>query len=195
LFTVGMDSAVEMFVRNLNTGRTAALGLGDRPVYSTAPGHLIYQSERDVYDLWVRPFSPETLQFSGSAFPLRENARQPSISDDGTPAYLDGTVGGGQTLVWLSRTGELLEAIGQPQPDFAQPALSPEGQRITVRSFESENMDVWIHDLIRSTKTRLTFEDVTEANPAWSSSGREIVYRHAGPPNRIMRRAADGTGA
>ncbi len=193
LFTVLMDSAVEMYVRNLDTGRTAALGLGDRPVYSTATGHLIYQSQRNIYDLWARPFSPETLQFTGSAFPLRQNARQPSISDDGTLAYLDGTARGAQTLVWISRTGELLEAIGQSQ-EMAQPALSPDGQRVAVRSGESGNNDIWIHDLIRSTKTRLTFDDVTEANPAWSPSGREIVYRHAGSPNRIMRRAADGTG-
>ncbi len=194
LFTVLMDSAVEMYVRNLDTGRTAALGLGDRPVYSTATGHLIYQSQRNIYDLWARPFSPETLQFTGSAFPLRQNARQPSISDDGTLAYLDGTARGAQTLVWISRTGELLEAIGQPQPDIALPAPSPDGQRVAVRSGESGNDDIWIHDLIRSTKTRLTFEDVTEAWPAWSPSGREIVYRLSGSPNRIMRRAADGTG-
>jgi Tol biopolymer transport system component len=87
----------------------------------------------------------------------------------------------------------MIEAIGQPQ-EMAQPSLSPDGQRVAVRSNESGNYDIWVHDLTRSSKTQLTFEDQTEANPAWSPSGREIVYRLGGSPNRIMRRAADGTG-
>ena len=63
-----------------------------------------------------------------------------------------------------------------------------------MRSNESGNADIWVHDLTRSTKTRLTFEDQPEVYPAWSPSGREIVYQYSGPPHRLMRRAADGTG-
>jgi Tol biopolymer transport system component len=85
----------------------------------------------------------------------------------------------------------LLETVGQPQ-NMAQPALSPDGQRVAVRSNESGNNDIWVHDLIRSTKTRLTFEDRGEAHPAWSPSGQEIAYRQG---RRLMRKAADGTGA
>ncbi len=59
---------------------------------------------------------------------------------------------------------------------------------------ESGNFDIWVHDLTRSTKTRLTFEDQIEGSPAWSPSGQEIAYRSLGSQNRIMRRAADGTG-
>ncbi len=195
LFTVGTGGSAEMYAKNLDTGQTAALGLGDHPTYSAETGHLIYQSARRAYDLWARPFSPETLQFSGSAFPLRQqNARQPSVSDDGTLVYLDATTGGAQTLVWLSRTGKFLEAVGQPQPDIIHLALSPDGQRVAVRSNESGNPDIWVHDVTRSTKTRLTFEDQLEANPAWSPSGREIVYQYSGESNRLMRQAADGTG-
>ncbi len=65
-----------------------------------------------------------------------------------------------------------------------------------MRSNESGDNDIWVHDLIRSTKTRLTFEDVTESDPAWSPSGREIAYRHndPGPGDTLMRKSADGTG-
>ena len=183
-----------IYAKNLETGQTEELAPGDNPVYSALSGHLIYQSDSNVFDLWARPFSPETLQFTGLAFPLRQNARNPSVSDDGTLAYLDGTAVGAQTLVWRSRTGELLETVGQPQPYIGDLALSPDGLRVAVRSNESGNMDIWVHDLTRSTKTRLTFEDQTEANPAWSPSGRDIAYRLAGDPGRIRCRAADGTG-
>jgi Tol biopolymer transport system component len=164
LFTAGTRSGLKMYVKNLDTGQTAALGPGDRPVYSAA-GHLIYQSDRGVYDLWDRPFSPDTPQFTGSDFPPRQNARQPSGSNDGTMAYLDGTAAGAQTLVWLSCIGEVLDAIDQPQPNIDQPSLSPDGQRVAVKSSESGNDDIWVHDLTRSTKTRMTFDAPDERQP------------------------------
>ncbi len=199
LFTFGTgDGSPAMYVKNLDTGQTAALGPGRGPVYSAAAGHLIYETGNAAsgLELWARPFSPETLQFNDTAFPLRQKARWPSVSDDGTLAYLDGLEAGGdaQTLVWRSRTGDLLEAVGQQQPNMTQLALSPDGQRVAVSSSESGNADIWVHDLTRSTKTRLTFEDQPEDTPAWSPSGREIAYHIEGPPDRIIRRAADGTG-
>ncbi len=63
-----------------------------------------------------------------------------------------------------------------------------------MASDESGTWDIWVHDLTRSTKARLTFDDQTQANPVWSPSGREIVYRHTARPSRIMRQVADGTG-
>ena len=194
LFTAGTGSSVELHVKNLDSGQTAALGPGSGAVYSAATGHLVYESATEGYDLWTRPFSHQTLQFTGPALSLRQDAREPSVADDGTLAYLDATTSAAQTVVWVSRTGEFLEVVGQPQQDIAQLSLSPDGQRVAVRSLESGNHDVWLQDLTRSTKTRLTFDDRTESNPTWSPSGREIAYRLEGVPNRIMLRNADGTG-
>ncbi len=196
VFTVGGAGASTMYAKNLDTGQTAALGLGDRPIYSAATGHLIYQSERNAYDLWARPFSPETLEFTGPAFPLRQNARQPSLAHDGTLAFLDGSGStGAVTLVWRDRAGTLLEVVGQPQPTMFQPALSPDGQRVAVTSMESGDIDIWVHDLVRSTKTRLTFDPGSEGIPTWSAYGDEIAYRLQGADGSSLRStAADGTG-
>ena len=192
VFTVGTAAASTMYAKNLDTGQTAALGLGDRPIYSAATGHLIYQSERNAYDLWARPFSPETLEFTGPAFPLQQNARQPSLAHDGTLAFLDGSGStGAVTLVWRDRAGTLLEVVGQPQPTMFHPALSRDGQRVAVMSIESGDADIWVHDLVRSTKTRLTFDPGPERSPAWSASGDEIAYRLQGA---VRSTAADGTG-
>ena len=87
------------------------------------------------------------------------------------------------------------EAIGQPQPGMLSPALSPDGQRVAVWSNESGNPDIWIHDLVRSTKTRLTFDEGAELNPMWSPSGGEIAYSLSRNPEwRLMSKTADGTG-
>ena len=181
-------------VLNLETGERRELGPGTMPVYS-ADGYLIHGSgiETDA-GLWALPFSLDTLQPTGDAYPISTAGMAPTISHGGTLAYLDQTASAAaQTLVWRSRAGETLETFGQPQ-EMAQPSLSPDGQRVAVRSNESGYNEIWVHDLTRSTKTRLTFEDRHEADPAWSPSGREIVYRLLGSPERIMRLAADGTG-
>ena len=93
------------------------------------------------------------------------------------------------------RRPELLETIGQPQPGLSSLSLSPDGQRIAVTSVESGNEDIWIYDLIRSTKTRLTFDDGREARPTWSPSGAEIAYRFSDfRRSSVRRKSADGTG-
>jgi Tol biopolymer transport system component len=118
-----------------------------------------------------------------------------TVSRDGTLAYLDEAGGAAsRTLVWRNRAGEMIETIGQPQPGMQVPAVSPDGRRIAVSSTESGNPDIRVHDLIRSTKTRLTFDEGPETLPIWSPAGREIAYLGV-PPLRIFRKPADGTGA
>ena len=196
VLAVGGQTTSLMFAKNLETGQTVELGSGDSPFYSASTGHLIYQAERDVYDLWARPFSTETLQFSGAALPLRPNARQPSVSQDGTLVFADGSVNEARTLVWRDRTGDLLETVGQPQLGLNNPDLSPDGRRVAVVSTDSGGSnDIWVHDLSRSTKTRLTFDEGVEMCPAWSPSGQEIAYWHGGPGLRTLEtKAADGSG-
>ena len=80
---------------------------------------------------------------------------------------------------------------------MANPALSPDGHRVAVVSSESGDRDIWIHDLVRSTKTRLTFDEVCERSPTWSPSGEEIAYAHQSQlagAGSIRGKAADGSG-
>ncbi len=72
--------------------------------------------------------------------------------------------------------------------------LSPDGQRVLTSSAEGGSGDIWVHDLVRSTKTRLTLDPDTEMQPTWASSGREIAFRQNGAGGqRILRKAADGS--
>ncbi len=198
LVYVAATSRVDNWVAvlNLETGESQELGPGSRTVYSQ-DGYLIHgPTDNSEPGLWAWPFSLETLEPTADSFPISTAGLAATLSSDGTLAYRD-QIGSGspRTLVWRNRTGELLETVGQPQ-GMAHPALSPDSQRVAVRSRESGNLDIWVHDLTRSTKTRLTFEDVNETQPAWSPSGREIAYRHieTGPGDTLMRKSADGTG-
>ena len=197
-YTVGTIDNARIWVMDLETGERRDLVSGLNPIYSPE-GYSIYgaagQSETGLRAL---PFSLASLEPTREAFPfpIAEGGQFASVARDGTLAYLDDTRGGAnRTLIWRNRAGELLETVGQPQTLMEDPALSPDGQRIAVASREGGSPDIWVHDLIRSTKIRLTRDEGAEGSPIWSPSGREIVYwlRGAGTTS-IMSRAADGTG-
>ena len=190
------ESSSQIWVANLETGESSEIGPGSAPVYSR-DGYLIHGSA-DPGDprLFALPFSLATLQATGEPFPIADGSQSANVAQDGTLVFLDGARSAGlYTLVWRHRAGELLETIGQPQPTMYLPALSPDGQRVAVTSNESGNADIWIHDLARSTKNRLTFDEATESNPSWSPSGREVAYAFNGEDGyRLLSAAVDGTG-
>ena len=182
-------------VLSLETGERRELGPGSDAFYSL-DGYLIHgPTNENERGLWAWPFSLETLEPTGDAFPISTAGRAAAVSQDGTLAYLDDAGrAAGRTLIWRNRAGELIEAISQPQPSMEDPALSPDGQWIAVSSSESGNRDIWVHDLIRSTKTRLTFDEGVEGSPTWSPSGEDVTYWNLGSRSSITSKAADGTG-
>ena len=185
-----------LWVLNLATGEPSEIGPGFAPVYSP-DGYLIHSSgNTSESGLLALPFSLATLQPTGEAFPIAEAGQFASVARDGTLVFLDGNLAGVQgTLVWRNRAGELLETVGEPQLGMGQPALSANGQQIAVRSTESGSLDIWVHDLSRSTKTRLTFDEGNEGVPTWSPSGREVAYfSQSDEGYRLMSKTADGSG-
>ncbi len=179
-------------LKNFETGESWELSPGAAPFYST-DGYLIHGAVRDGdAGLWALPFSLASLEPTGESFPLSAIGHMPTVSKDGTLAFVDQPQRGLEALVWRNRSGEILERVGQLQLDMAQPSISPDGRFVAVGSSESGNDDIWIHDLTRSTKTRLTFSTSGEVAPTWSPSGREVAYVIAGG-RRLMAKATDGT--
>ena len=77
------------------------------------------------------------------------------------------------------------------------PRVSPDGGRLAHTRVEPrrENPDVWVEDLQRGTRLRLTTSADHDLMPVWSPDGREVAYR-SGTLQRatIGFAAADGTG-
>ena len=183
----------DIVLKNFETGESLVLARGDGAVYSPS-GHIVYQSQGG---LWALPFSLDTLEATGEAFPIVENSSYPSVAMDGTLVSLGSsiTATGPVQLVWRDRAGERVGEIGQPQETIRYPALSPDGRSVAVASSESGNSDIWVHEVERPLKRRLTFDEGLDAHPQWSPSGREITFmsQRSGTQG-IFRRAADGTG-
>ncbi len=165
------------------------------PVYSRT-GHILFRRQPTNAGIWALPFSLSKLEVTGEPFLVAPSAENPSVAADGTLVYEQVSGGGSTQLVWMNRSGQVIGNIGQPQPRQAFPSLSPDGQRVAVAADESENTDIWIHDAVRNTKTRLTFDPVSENAPTWSARGDRIAYQVSGGTTNfvLVAKAADGTG-
>jgi len=191
LMQVGRPADWDIVLKNLETGESLVLAAGQRPVLSPG-GHIVYQAQ-DV--LWALPFSLDALKPTGVAFPIVENRAFPSVAKDRTLVSVELRGGGLAQLVWRDRAGEKLGEIGQPQGLIRYPVLSPDGRSVAVDATEGGNRDIWVHDVERPMKRKLTFDAAMDTRPQWSPSGREITFlSERGGTYDIFRRAADGTG-
>ena len=179
LYTVAsIPDDFRVWLLDFKTGERRELAPGAGAVYSKS-GHLIYQPGNDT-DTGLRalPFSVENLAVTGEAFPIEESGHRASVAADGTLAYYDsGTTGSlPAQLVWKDRAGTTLSTIGQPQVGLRAPSLSPDGHRVAVRAVENGNQDIWLHEVNRPVKTRLTFDESQDALPRWLPSGDAISF-------------------
>jgi serine/threonine-protein kinase len=163
------------------------------PQYAPS-GHLIYRRWGTGAGIWAAPFSAEKVEITGDPFLVAAEAAYPSIGSDGTLAYFAGDAGR-ETLVFVDRTGRVGETIGQTQGGMMAPAISPDGTRVAVSAEEAGNRDIWIHDVARATRTRLTFDQAPDVTPAWVPGGARLLYaRMEGKGANLYMQPADGTG-
>jgi DNA-binding winged helix-turn-helix (wHTH) protein/Tol biopolymer transport system component len=178
---------------NLETGESQVLADGSLPAYSPT-GHIIYQAAHPKSGLWALPFSLDTLEPTGEAYSIAEHAANPSVSQDGSLVYVDLFAGEKQQLVWRDRQGNKLAAIGVPQDQIRLPTLSPDATRVAVFATDGAEESIWVHEVARPVKTRLTFGPGT-LYPVWLPSGTEIAYMSESDKTwELFRRASDGAG-
>jgi len=171
------------------------------PVYSPT-GHIVFHRTPTNSGVWAVPFSLDRLEVTGEPFLVASLGTSPSVANDGTLVYLEGSAVEALRLTWNDREGREVADGGSVTlgAGYAFPALAPDGRRGCVEVYDGEEADLWLFDIARGARTRLTFGKGREELPAWAPSGDAIVYhvRHEGSNElasmRVMRVAADGSG-
>jgi Tol biopolymer transport system component len=102
-------------------------------------------------------------------------------------------------LVWMDRASKQITPIGDKFVNLQLAKLSPQGDRVALQIDAGIN-DVWVLDLARNVRTRLTFGPVSNTIPVWSPDGKWIAYtanRSEGGASgySICRKRSDGSGA
>ena len=168
-----------------------------------AQGYLLYLRGTT---LMARPFDAKRLETVGEAFPLAEQVQHAprgltagvfSASENGILAYQMGKSMGNSQLAWFDRSGVQLGVLGD-QALYSNPRLSPDGKMATVSVIDPESgrPDIWLYDVARARRTRLTFDSSEERALAWSHDGSRIAFSS----NRkghfdIYQKASSGAGS
>jgi eukaryotic-like serine/threonine-protein kinase len=100
-------------------------------------------------------------------------------------------------LLWFDRSGKRLGVVGEAA-DYSNPALSPDDSKLAIgiRDPQTKTRDIWIFDLLRGTRTRLTFDPADDLDSIWSPDGRRIAFTSDRTGQRnIYWKAADGSGS
>ena len=157
-------------------------------------GHLVYYVDGD---LMAVPFDVDRLLAIGNPVAVVEGVLGTnfSISETGMLVYVrrQALEERQDRLVWVDRQGQSDPAIAEPG-DYGHLQLSPDGRHLALGSD-----DIWVIDLERETRTRLTSGDRgpgVAPITAWSPDGLQVTFnRQSGSGDYSLDRInADGSG-
>jgi Tol biopolymer transport system component len=164
-------------------------------------GHLLYLR---LNALMAQPFDVKRLEFTGEAFPIADQVAEYVTSIQGLfSAAANGVLvhaeasGEDRQLIWSDRSGKKVGEVPGTDAYGDQPRISPDGKRLVFQIVGS-GVDLWIEEISRSVKTRLTFGSSSaqsDESAVWSPDGQWVAYTsiRAGKQG-LNRKAADGSG-
>ena len=189
-----------VFLGSLDGREPIRLAATDSPALFAPPDTLLVVRQGVLRA--VR-FDPERGTISGDGVPVTDaigtdvGIGRSAFSVAGTAALAYRATGGTERrqLAWVDRTGAKRVLLGEPDDtSMASPRLDPTGRRVAVPRFEGGNRDVWVMDLVRGDRTRLTSDLAGDANPVWSADGRSVIFQSVRDPVSIFVIPASGLG-
>ncbi len=163
LFTVSSRSKPDRIdVLSLETRRRHSLLEGSRLHY-VANGILLYTRGSS---LWAVSFDPQQLQVTGSEVLVMQD--EIAVNDfsmaGGMLVYRAARELRKSQLMWVDRTGEEAPLSEEPRI-YYQPRLSPDENRLAfINRSESGREDIYVLDLTRRSRTRVTVEGTSNGN-------------------------------
>ncbi|MFZ4621497.1 MAG: protein kinase domain-containing protein [Bacteroidota bacterium] len=168
--------------------RIGSLSGGNGPVLIRATSNAVYDGGYILYykqnSILMQPFDAGSLKLTGDPAPIVENVLYSrvrskgafSVSQNGRLMYL-GMSKSSDEMVIYSANGLIQNRIKiKSTPTTA--TFSPDGQFYALDNYDetAKNTDLWIHDIVRNSNTRLTFDKGVEIVPAWSPDAKKVYF-------------------
>jgi serine/threonine protein kinase/Tol biopolymer transport system component len=149
-----------------------------------ASGYLLYHLQSQ---LLAQKFDPATGVVSGEPVTVANFVEYDAgtwhttftASQNGVLLYETGTKALGTDLFWTDRSGKTLGKIAERALYKGAGEFSPDGKRLAI-SMGDPQADIWVFDLARGSRTRLTFGGGSYLMPSWSSDGQRVAYLKQG---------------
>jgi serine/threonine protein kinase len=164
-----------------------------------AGGYLLFARNDQ---LLAQPFDPASGKLSGEAVSIARG-----VLNDAATWHMDVSAFGGRMLVlgnggsgefqllWVDRSGKELGTIADHLANLQLAIISPQGDRVAMNLDLPGQNDIWVLDLKRGVRTRLTFGPIANGSPVWSPDGKWIAYASdRGGHAEVFRKPADGSG-
>ncbi|MDZ7291179.1 MAG: serine/threonine-protein kinase [candidate division KSB1 bacterium] len=148
-----------------------------------ASGYLLFHRSGTLV---AQRFDVNNLELEGDAIPIAEQVQYGltmsdlaafSASQNGILAYLSSARQAGSRLLIVDRSGKPVRTVGEIG-NYMGIRFSPDAQKIAVDIFDSQSRqnDIWVYELTRDIKTRLTFSSGSDRFPVWSPDGNRLVF-------------------
>ena len=163
--------------------RIAVASFGvDHPNSAYASGYLLWTRQQTIT---ARAFDVETLtadalarDVAGPIEAAPNGSAAFSVSQNGVLAYQPMLAQTQSRLTVVDRSGKELRTLAG-DGEYSNLELSPDGSRLAVSLPDptTRMRDIWIVDMARGVRSRVTFDPSDERSAVWSRDGRALAYR------------------
>jgi len=158
--------------------RKVLIESGFDPSYSPT-GHLVYAKSSSLFAV---PFDADRIEVTGPPVKLLDDVAVVAsdglafygLSPSGTLVFMPAPPRTGRRLAWADRSGAVTPLSVAPR-FFANPRLSPDGQRIAVTAAEGGRQNIWVYQLANERFSPVTFDEMSSA-PLWTPDGSHLTY-------------------
>jgi serine/threonine protein kinase/Tol biopolymer transport system component len=167
----------QTYVRSLDSNDVKRLGAGGNAQF--AQGRLIFWRDgmllAQTLDTGRLELIDDVIQLAGDVRGTI-NGSSFSVSSNGVIVYQAQTKVDTQ-LAWVNRTGGVSRTFGE-RDYYNELELSPDAAHLAVTIGDSVRgtSDIWIFDVARGVRTRLTFDPLDDARAVWSPDGARVMF-------------------
>ena len=175
------DPSAKVYIQSLSGGSPVEL-LNVQTRATAVPDYLLFVQDRVLY---AQPMDWSALKKIGGPVSVARNvAASPAYlgtseftaSQNGVLMYGTSEGSSFDQFNWYARDGTIVGSF-EPQIDFQQFTLSPDGKYLALNSFHQHATgSLWLINLATNTTTPLTTDPHAQSDPVWSPDSRYVAF-------------------